>query len=221
MERDAIVGSEALETSTSALRIAAVEPETIEIASITRDVVVRAKGTDRATVAAYAQAMRDGAIFPPVVLYRDRTGLRLAEGAHRIDAALANGLTTIAAEVRQGGRKEALQHAVSTGRDFGLRFSTRDKRHQCEMMLGNFPKWSDRKIADALGVDHKTVAATKRRLADVGGEIPQGEPEQADPCEKPLAKFRALLALVPEAERARFAELVLALLAAPEAVAAE
>lgn len=210
-------------SDTSTLKIAAIEPESVEISTITRDVMVRANGTDRATVAAYAQAMRDGAIFPPVILYRDRQTLRLSEGAHRIEAALAIGLTTIDAEIRQGGRKECIAHAVSTGRDFGLRFGTRDKRHQIELMLGNFPKWSDRKIAEALGIDHKTVAATKRRLADAAavGEIPQGDTEQTDPCEKPLARFRSILALVPEAERPRFAELVLAMLTAPTAEATE
>lgn len=210
-----------------ALQIEAVEPliETVEISSITRDVVVRAKGVNRVTVAEYAQAMREGANFPPVVLYKDRTTIRLSEGAHRIEAALAIGMTTISAEIRVGGRKECISHAVSTGRDYGLRFSTRDKRHQTELMLGNFPKWSDRKIAEALGIDHKTVAATKRRLAEATaepGEIPQADPNEprepapeADALEKPLAKLRALVALVPESERARFADLVLKLLTAP------
>lgn len=214
----------------TALQIEAVEPviEQIEIASIVRDVVVRAKGTDRDTVAAYAQAMRDGAVFPPVILYREArngTVLRLAEGAHRVEAALAIGLTTIAAEVRTGDRKACIVHGISTGRDFGLRFSTRDKRHQTELMLGNFPKWSDRKIAEALGIDHKTVAATKRRLAEATaepGEIPQPDPSEprspapeADPLDKPLAKLKALVAMVPASERQRFADLALSLLATP------
>lgn len=203
--------------------------ETIDIACITRDVVVRARGTDRATVAAYAQAMRDGAVFPAIVVYRDRTATRLSEGAHRVEAALAIGMTTITAEIRQGGRKECIAHAVSTGRDFGLRFSTRDKRHQIELMLGNFPKWSDRKIAEALGVDHKTVAATKRRLAEPApeaGEIPQPEDGKKpapslDATDKALAKFRALLALVPESDRAAFGDKVVAILTDRSAVAAE
>jgi hypothetical protein len=212
-------------SATAQIEAAAPVIEEIEIASITRDVVVRAKGTNRVTVSEYAAAMLANGIdsFPPIICYRDsRNVTRLSEGAHRLEAALATGATTIRAEVRSGGRKECLAHAVSTGRDFGLRFSTRDKRHQCELMLGNFPKWSDRKIAEALGIDHKTVAATKRRLAEPApepGEIPQGdsaEPSsrkpEVDAVDVAMRKFRALVALVPASERARFAELVLSML---------
>jgi hypothetical protein len=209
----------------SVLEIATVEPliETVEISSITRDVVVRAKGTNKVTVAEYAQAMREGAIFPPVVLYKDRTTLRLAEGAHRIEAALAIGLTTITAEIRSGGIKPCIEHAVSSGRDFGLRFSTRDKRFQIELMLGNFPKWSDRKIAEALGVDHKTVAATKRRLAGNAdaGEIPQGQENEipasgntptGDLIERQVIKFRRLYSEIPDVDKSAFSDRVLAIL---------
>jgi hypothetical protein len=46
-----------------------------------------------------------------------------------------------------------------------------------ELVLKSFPKWSDRKIGDACGVDHKTVA---RLRPEPTGEIPQGEREGAD-----------------------------------------
>jgi hypothetical protein len=197
--------------------------EEIEISTITRDVVVRARGTNRVTVSEYTAAMLANGVdsFAPIICYRDsRNVVRLCDGAHRLEAASATGATTIRAEIRTGGRKECLAHAVSTGRDFGLRFSTRDKRHQCELMLGNFPKWSDRKIAEALGIDHKTVAATKRRLAKntaAAGEIPQGNSDEnpetisrpaADNFDRMLAKFRRLFSEIPEASRAAFVDRV-------------
>jgi hypothetical protein len=198
----------------TALDIRAAEPttlvETIEIASITRDVVVRAKGTNRVTVAEYQRAMADGATFPPIVVYRDRSGvLHLSDGAHRLEATERNGGTTITAEIREGNKKDCLTHAVGSARSHGLRFSTADKRRAIELMLAAFPKMSNLKLSQLLGVDDKTVAATKARLAS--SEIPT----PADPIEKPLARFRALLDLVSEPDRARFAEQILAMLTAP------
>jgi hypothetical protein len=40
-------------------------------------------------------------------------------------------------------------------------------------VLAAYPRWSDRKVAEACGVDHKTVAAA-RRATEAPGEIPQG-----------------------------------------------
>jgi len=209
------------------LEIQAVEPviEMIEIASISRDVVVRAKGAARATVREYTRAMAGGAVFPPIVVYRDSKGaLQLSDGAHRLEAALANGATTIAAEVRTGSRKDCLVHAVGSARTHGLRFTTADKRKAIELLVGNFPKWSARKIAEACGVDHKTVSATMARLAAPAGEIPQAaastngagaepaSPEPVDPLAKSVTQFRKLLGTIADEQRSAFGDQVLAIL---------
>lgn len=148
-------------------------PETVEIASIVRDMQVRAKGTNRQVVQDYARAMaaEKPAKFPPIVLYRERGTLLLSDGAHRIEATLLNGGTTIEAIVRTGSRRDCLRHAVSSAGEFGLRFSTADKRRAIELMLKAFPKMKAAEVARAIGVDEKTVSATKRRI-EAAPEIP-------------------------------------------------
>jgi hypothetical protein len=56
----------------------------------------------------YAHDMQQGATFPPVIVYDDGDNQWLADGFHRLAAARTLGLTAIAAEVRQGTRRDAV-----------------------------------------------------------------------------------------------------------------
>ncbi len=217
------------------LTIEAVEPDVqeVEISAITRDVVVRAKGTNRETVEAYALEMANGAEFPPIVCYRDAKGtLHLSDGAHRIEAVTHNGGTTIRAEIRQGSKKDCLTHAVGSARSFGLRFTTADKRRAIEMMLAAFPKMSNLKLSQLIGVDDKTVAATRERLAKAaaGSEIPTREddagltnPSELNPSDAVVARLAKQLEGVlkkwPAERRAELTERLLAAVTEPEAEA--
>lgn len=185
----------------------------------------RTKGVSRSVAAEYAALIEAGTDFPPVVVFLDNKGVHwLADGFHRVEAHSLAKRTEVAADVRQGSRKDALLFAAGANASHGLRRTTADKRRAIELVLGNFPKLSDRKIGEAVGVDHKTVSATRARLAPAEpGEIPHSEPgaeprepaPEPDVLEKPLAKLKALVALVPAGERQRFADLALSLLAAP------
>jgi uncharacterized ParB-like nuclease family protein len=53
--------------------------------------------------------------LPPVVVFETEEGLLLADGYHRLAAALAEGQETIEAEVRHGSRQDALAYAVTLG----------------------------------------------------------------------------------------------------------
>ena len=86
-------------------------------------------GTDPGVVDEYASAMRDGAAFPPVALFRDVAGsVRVGDGFHRVSAARLAGLWSIEAEVRDGGAREALEHSIRSNARHGLRYSNADKR---------------------------------------------------------------------------------------------
>lgn len=169
----------------SALEIKAAEPATLPLADLKRDpeLQCRARGTQRAAVAEYAEAMSAGATFPPIAVFRDPKGvLWLSDGFHRVEAAELAGIAELPADVREGSRKDALLFAASANAGHGLRRTTADKRRAIGLLLGNFPRLSDRKIAEAAGVDHKTVAAARRALSPEGGEIPQ-EQKDAEPTE--------------------------------------
>jgi hypothetical protein len=62
---------------------------------------------DEACVTAYMKA----AVVPPVVVFESREGLLLADGYHRVEAAQRRGETTIEAEIRPGGYREAVRYA--------------------------------------------------------------------------------------------------------------
>ena len=141
----------------------------------------RVNGLTAAVVDEYAEALRDGAEFPPLVVYSDTdTGKHwLSEGFHRHAAYLKAGRAEVECEVREGDRGSALFNSCGSNRTHGLRRSSADKRFAIEKMLAEFPECSDRWIADGVGCDHKTVAAVRNPKPDAKrsnghtGEFPQ------------------------------------------------
>ena len=101
---------------------------------------------DKDVVAEYAEAMKDGAKFPPIIVYREerkpRKGkkapdLYLADGYHRVGAAKELGLDEIEADVREGGFNEALKYALHANAEHGLRRTNADKWHALEVTWKN------------------------------------------------------------------------------------
>lgn len=125
-----------------------------------------------AVVHEYAEAMTAGATFPPVVVFHDGTDHWLADGFHRVRAALYLGQATIDADVRQGTRRDAILHSVGANAVHGLRRTNEDKRRAVELLLTDpeWSRWSDRRIALQCGVDQKTVLRLRGRLSE---ELPQ------------------------------------------------
>lgn len=213
------------------LTIQPAEPAAVALADLTRDpeLACRAAGLNDGTVEEYAEAMKAGAVFPPVVVFVDPKGLHhLADGFHRCAAAERAGLPEIAADVREGSRKDALLYAAGANASHGLRRTNADKRRAVLLVLGNFPKWSDRKIGEACGVDHKTVAAVRASTVAKfeGGEVPQGEAgasltntEELNPSDVVVARLakrlEALLKQWPAERRAELTERLLAAVTEP------
>lgn len=145
------------------------------------------------TVADYAEAMRDGASFPPVIVFNDGSALWLADGFHRYHATRAVGAVTILVEERPGTRRDAILYGFGANVRHGLRETRADKRRKIEAMLrdAEWVRWSDREIARKCGVDHKTVSALRAELV-AGGEIPHHEARVgADGVMQPSAKTKS------------------------------
>lgn len=144
----------------------------VPLDSILSDATTQARHeTDQAVAAEYAEAMRDGATFPPVVLYRDGGGtLRVGDGYHRVSAARLAGHAAIDAEVRAGGAMEALEHSIRANARHGLRFTNADKRRAVGLMLDD-AEWSrlpDREIARRCGVSQPFVGKIRAERGDNG-----------------------------------------------------
>jgi uncharacterized ParB-like nuclease family protein len=115
-------------------------------------------------VTEYAEAMENGAEFPPVTVFHDGTDYWMADGFHRIMAASRNGFVDIEAEVRKGTKRDALIYALGANTANGLRRTNDDKRRCVEIALKEFPDWSDRRIAEACGVGNQLVGVVRSEL---------------------------------------------------------
>ena len=83
---------------------------------------------DYQAVQDYADAMADGATFPPVIVFYDGTDYWLADGFHRVQAALVAGRAEIAGEVHQGALEDAQWHSFGANKANGIRRDNRDKQ---------------------------------------------------------------------------------------------
>ena len=107
----------------------------------------------------YAEAMREGATFPPVIVYYDGEFYWLADGFHRVRAAARADIERIAADICQGTRRDAVLHSVGANACHGLRRTNADKKRAVETLLldEEWGQWSDNAIAKACGVSHPFV----------------------------------------------------------------
>jgi uncharacterized ParB-like nuclease family protein len=148
------------------------------------DTQMRVVGIEPATVASYAEDLKAGASFPPIRVYHDGTEYHLADGFHRVEAARQIGRDVILAEVLQGTSRDAILAACAANATHGLRRTNEDKRRAITAMLTDpeWAVWSDRAIAKACAVDHKSVAKVRRELTSPKtGEIPTPAKEHGKP----------------------------------------
>jgi hypothetical protein len=118
---------------------------------------------DESVVAEYAEAMRGGAQFPPVVCFYDGSEYWLADGFHRGTAAALAGLEEIEVEVKTGTQEDAIDYAMSAipNSKHGLRESPEDRHRRVETMIRRKGGWSNRQIAEWCGVSEITVRRIK------------------------------------------------------------
>jgi len=140
----------------------------VEIAVIRRDEACQPRATTHLDlIEEYANALLDGAAFPPVTLFDDGVDYWLADGYHRVDAAEAACRAEILAEIKQGTRRDAILFSLGVNAAHGLRRTNEDKRRAVLTMLRDpeWVTWSDREIARRCAVDHDMVG----RLRPSGG----------------------------------------------------
>ncbi|MDJ0615601.1 MAG: ParB N-terminal domain-containing protein [Calothrix sp. MO_192.B10] len=110
--------------------------------------------------------MSNGVVFPPVIVFYDGTNYWLADGFHRVAAAVFCGWTAIAAIVKQGTCRDAVLFSCGVNATHGLRRTNEDKRRAVLRLLEDdeWSQWSDREIARRSGVGNKFVGDVRRSL---------------------------------------------------------
>lgn len=124
---------------------------------------------DQDMVAEYAELMRDGIKFPPVIVFFDGSNYWLVDGFHRYFATKSNGFVSIEAEVKEGTQRDAqLQSMTANSKQHGKPATAKDKRRSIIRMLkdAEWSKWSNTKIAEWIGVSHVTVGRLKISLGE-------------------------------------------------------
>ncbi len=136
------------------------------------DRVQQRVASDVGVVLEYAEAMQDGSVFPPVIVFYDGEHYVLADGFHRLRAIVKNGEQTVQAEIHTGSEREAVLYACRA--NAGLQRSNNDKRRAVQTLLKDdeWKQWSDREIGKRCRVDHKFVGNVRRALT---GDIPSEE----------------------------------------------
>lgn len=129
------------------------------------------------TVDEYAEAMDDGAEFPPILVFYDGEKYWLADGFHRVAAAKKLEWGEIAAIIRSGTRRDAVLYSVGANATHGLRRTNRDKRRSVLTLLGDeeWSCWSDREIARRCGVSTPFASKLRSELSVNGLQIDNGE----------------------------------------------
>lgn len=114
----------------------------------------------------YAEHLRDGDAFPPMVVFHDGSDYWLADGFHRLFALKANGASLVEVDVRAGTVEDAQLFSFSANGKRGLSNSAEDNRNIVIRMLKH-PKWSlwsYSEIAKHVGVSKMTVGRIAKTL---------------------------------------------------------
>jgi N6-adenosine-specific RNA methylase IME4 len=117
----------------------------------------------------YAEAMKSGAEFPPVVVFFDGAEYWLADGFHRWRATRQAESKDIAARVEKGTQRDAILFSVGANASHGLRRTNADKRRAVGVLLADkeWVKRSDRWIAEKCGVSQPFVGGIRSQLTTV------------------------------------------------------
>jgi hypothetical protein len=145
----------------------------------------RAAGTSQNVVDDYAEAMCNGAEFPPIDVFGYDDGpFHLGGGFHRLGAhRLAHPDTKdVECNVHPGDRDDAVRFACGANAQHGLPRSRADKVKAVTTLIDSerWSGWSDREIARQCGVSHPFVAAVRREHVET---FPDAGAEQAAAAE--------------------------------------
>jgi ParB-like chromosome segregation protein Spo0J len=127
------VKSNALEVDGMNVAAVAQKPVSLALSSIKLDAELQPRQRiDKETWEEYLNALTDGALFPPVMVFHDGETYWLADGFHRWHAHEAASLNEITAIVVEGSRDDALRFALGANAIHGKRREAGDYRSAYE-----------------------------------------------------------------------------------------
>ena len=134
------------------------------------------KKIDTKKVTEYAELMKEGITFRPIVVFFDGETYWLADGFHRVSAYKSNGELEVTAIVNEGGQREAFIYAIGANNDGrGLSMTMEENRNNIITLLkdAEWGKWSDERIAQVVHTSRKTVYRIRKKLERQGEVKPK------------------------------------------------
>jgi ParB-like chromosome segregation protein Spo0J len=158
----------------------------VELDDLCEDGSPRVAGVDEGHVEMLAGVLDR---VPPIWVHRET--LRVIDGVHRVRAARLLGRSRLPARLVDAGAADAFVAAVRANTAHGLPLSLADRKAAAATILRTHPHWSDRMIADVVGLSAKTVAA--RRTGDGAARTGRdGKVRPIDGAERRRAAARLL-----------------------------
>ena len=123
-------------------------------------------------VSEYAEALKNGASFPQLIVFFDGVDYWLVDGFHRYHAHKLACIDSADCDVHDGSLREAQLFSVGVNDTHGLRRSNADKHKSVEFMLNDseWTKWSDNSIAKQCAVTQPFVSKIRSSLITVISE---------------------------------------------------
>lgn len=121
---------------------------------------------DQNVVDEYAEDLKEGAKFPPIILFKNEKNYYIGDGWHRLYSSKKIGKKTIQADVKPGSIRDAILYSISSNTAHGLRRTNEDKRKSVTMLLEDkeWQQWSDREISRQCCVGNKLVSNIRKEL---------------------------------------------------------
>jgi hypothetical protein len=133
--------------------------------------------------------------LPPILV--NRSTMQVIDGMHRLRAAQLRGEQEIEARFFEGDVAGAFVLAVQANVRHGWPLCMADRKAAADRIIGLYPAWSDRAIAEIAGVSASTVGARRRRLGVQTGQLDakvgrDGRVRPVDPAERKAIAERLL-----------------------------
>ncbi|MBU1746175.1 MAG: hypothetical protein KKA73_00670, partial [Chloroflexi bacterium] len=158
------------------------QPPLVNLDALTLDdeIQLASRPLDYRIVAAYAEAITNGAEFPPIVVFSTEMQFLVADGFHRVAAHQAARRPQIRMEMRQGTRQDALIYAATANVAHGRAMTQAEKR-EAGYRLIQLTDLSNREIGRRLAVSEGSVRNWRDALsAQSCADSQVDEPDEAD-----------------------------------------
>jgi hypothetical protein len=147
--------------------VAEITPEIIPLDRIATDGTQSRADLNDTVITEYAEAYQEGINFPAIDVYFDQKTYWVADGFHRLKAMQHIGRDSISANVHEGGKREAIMHAVGANETHGLRRTNADRRHAVHILLTDpeWSRWANTEIARQCNVSEFLVRTIRTELS--------------------------------------------------------